>query len=527
MAIALVAGFALSGQTARAADSSVCGDIADIQAAIDDAGTVAGDTISLCAGVFAGPGTVHINKSVTIEGAGVGATSVQPTGVGFYVDADDVTVRDLTVANGSQAIRFEIAGGTIDGTTLLRVQSLNNSSRGIEIHNATTVTNLLIDQSNFTNSGTGLRVSSSGHLNGATIQGSVYEGNSIGFYMANDGGSSTMADLTIIDSRFVDNSSYGIFIEEVQNATITQNTFIGNRRDIQIFKWYQAALPVSNVNITGNSMSGTTDAVFAIFNAHHLGGQTEFAGVNFSQNVASGIQRSAVYAGGHSSYQNAPVSLGGIGWETVAVQCNAFEGIPVGGGEGVRLWDPVAVDGDTLGGASLDVTNNWWGTDVAADVEDLMHLPVITDFDPILAAAPSPSCPVILVAIDVKPGNKKNCFNPNGHGVVPVAVLGSADFDVTEIDPATLLFGPFEVRSRGKKGLKCKIKDVNHDGFDDYICKFEDNGEWDENQTATATLVGQTFGGASFEGTDAICIAPKHGKHGKHQAENDEENEDD
>ena len=35
------------------------------------------------------------------------------------------------------------------------------------------------------------------------------------------------------------------------------------------------------------------------------------------------------------------------------------------------------------------------------------------------------------VGIDVKPGSCPNCFNPTGHGVIPVAILGSDVFEVT------------------------------------------------------------------------------------------------
>ena len=41
-------------------------------------------------------------------------------------------------------------------------------------------------------------------------------------------------------------------------------------------------------------------------------------------------------------------------------------------------------------------------------------------------------------AIDIKPGSDPNCININGHGVIPVAILGSEDFDVSLVDPDTL-----------------------------------------------------------------------------------------
>ena len=40
------------------------------------------------------------------------------------------------------------------------------------------------------------------------------------------------------------------------------------------------------------------------------------------------------------------------------------------------------------------------------------------------------------------------------------------------------------------------------------VCHFEDNGQdsWEPNGDATATLMGATFGGTNFVGTDSICV---------------------
>ena len=142
--------------------------------------------ITVEAGTIAAAAVTLINKSVTIAGTGIGSTVIQPTGIGFRVLADDVTIKDLTIEGGSQAIRFELANGTIDGTTIESVQMLDNTSRGIEVHNATTVTNLLIVDSSFENTNIGLRVSSSGHIDGAEFRDSLFDGNVIGIYEAND-----------------------------------------------------------------------------------------------------------------------------------------------------------------------------------------------------------------------------------------------------------------------------------------------------------------------------------------------------
>ena len=112
------------------------------------------------------------------------------------------------------------------------------------------------------------------------------------------------------------------------------------------------------------------------------------------------------------------------------------------------------------------------------------------------------------VGIDIKPGSDPNCFNLNGHGVIPVAINGSADFDVYDVDLDTLLFDGLQVRVRGNKGPLCSIKDWNSDGILDLVCHFEDDpGNWTGGDS-TATLTGNLLDGTTFAGTDSICIVP-------------------
>jgi hypothetical protein len=114
----------------------------------------------------------------------------------------------------------------------------------------------------------------------------------------------------------------------------------------------------------------------------------------------------------------------------------------------------------------------------------------------------------VSVAIDVKPGAFPNCFNVNGHGVVPVAVLGSEVLDVALVDQYSLLFGGLAVRVRGNKGPLCNFEDSNGDGYEDLVCKFEDDPSYWEPGDGTATLTGTLLDGTKFEGTDTICIVP-------------------
>jgi len=114
----------------------------------------------------------------------------------------------------------------------------------------------------------------------------------------------------------------------------------------------------------------------------------------------------------------------------------------------------------------------------------------------------------LTVEIDITPGSDPNCFNANGHGVIPVTILGSDSFDVTTIDPSTLLFGGLEVRVRGNKGPLCSLDDSNVDGLLDLVCKFEDNADYWDPGNGDATLTGNLYDGTEFKGTDSICVVP-------------------
>ena len=119
--------------------------------------------------------------------------------------------------------------------------------------------------------------------------------------------------------------------------------------------------------------------------------------------------------------------------------------------------------------------------------------------------------PITTIAdsIDIKPGSSDNCINNNGHGVIPAAILGSADFDCTQVDPYTCPLAGQTVKAVGKGNKQlAHIEDVNRDGFGDLALQIEDvDGTFQEGQ-GEATLTGELFDGTPIEGSDTICIVP-------------------
>jgi hypothetical protein len=117
----------------------------------------------------------------------------------------------------------------------------------------------------------------------------------------------------------------------------------------------------------------------------------------------------------------------------------------------------------------------------------------------------------IPVDIDIKPGSYPNSFNSNSHGVIPVAILGRADFSVMQIDPWSLDLGSMTIRVKNNGQPQCSMEDVNGDGYSGLVCQFADNGTLTGPGTAIITLTGNLkpeFGETPIESSDEIRIVP-------------------
>ncbi|MDL1975789.1 MAG: hypothetical protein LWX55_13650, partial [Deltaproteobacteria bacterium] len=116
---------------------------------------------------------------------------------------------------------------------------------------------------------------------------------------------------------------------------------------------------------------------------------------------------------------------------------------------------------------------------------------------------------VLPVEIDIKPGSEPNCFNNDGHGVIPVAILGSEDFDVTTIDAGSVMLEGLAVKAVGKSNkLLAHYEDVDSDGYDDLVVQIEDDDLIFEEGDTTAMVTGNLNNGMPIQGSDSICIVP-------------------
>ncbi len=131
-----------------------------------------------------------------------------------------------------------------------------------------------------------------------------------------------------------------------------------------------------------------------------------------------------------------------------------------------------------------------------------------TGFDDIRGLAFGAATPSIqVVEIDINPRSNTNCFDDDGHGIISVAILGSANLDVAQIDLSTIAMEglPVAMNHNGTKFLT-RIEDIDNDGFDDLVVLIENIAGVFESGGEVALLTGELFDGTFIEGSDSICV---------------------
>lgn len=117
-------------------------------------------------------------------------------------------------------------------------------------------------------------------------------------------------------------------------------------------------------------------------------------------------------------------------------------------------------------------------------------------------------CKAVTVGIDIKPGSFPNSINLGSNGVVPVAILSSATFDATTVNPTTITLASASVRLRGNGMPMASFQDVNNDGRLDLVVQVSTEALQLSEGDTQATLAGQTSDGKSITGSDSVRIVP-------------------
>jgi hypothetical protein len=146
--------------------------------------------------------------------------------------------------------------------------------------------------------------------------------------------------------------------------------------------------------------------------------------------------------------------------------------------------------------------------------------------------------------IDIRPWSCRNPLNMRSRGVLPVAILGSEDFDVRAIDVSTVILSLKESKD-GAKPIRSRYADVSgplarelcdrhelgpdgyedffwffktRDGYEDLFLLFKTRdvartvrtiGELNHEDEVVLTIRGSLEGGIQFEGEDSVKIIKK------------------
>jgi len=115
--------------------------------------------------------------------------------------------------------------------------------------------------------------------------------------------------------------------------------------------------------------------------------------------------------------------------------------------------------------------------------------------------------PFVPVTIDIKPGSDPNSINRGSAGVIPVAIMSTAVFDATQIDPATVALAGSAIKLVGKTGRYLShVEDVNGDGLLDFVCQVSTNQAVLEMGQTSAELLATTYAGVQVRGLDSVNI---------------------
>lgn len=110
------------------------------------------------------------------------------------------------------------------------------------------------------------------------------------------------------------------------------------------------------------------------------------------------------------------------------------------------------------------------------------------------------------VSIDVKPGDTPTTVEANREGMLPVAILSTAQFDAATVDPASIRVGPTGTEA---EPFRAMADDINRDERMDLLILVRLQEMKVKCDDKVIRLTAKTQAGADIEGSEAVTVTCK------------------
>jgi CSLREA domain-containing protein len=500
-------------------DDGICDPDCSLREAIGAANANPGaDDVPIPAGIYRlSLGQLVVSDDVEIAGAGEASTIIDGNRSSrvFEIQTGSVAaISSVTIQSGSEESQF-IGGGianygnlTLTNTTVRENQATDFLFRGIGggIFNDSGALNLInstVAGNQVANAGGGI-FNRSGTITLTDSTVSANRGGTSGGGIQNSGGFLTLTNSAVIDNLSLNDvlEGNGGGISNSGDLTLTNSTVSGNTAGYFVDPYRftgrgggianTGTTILTNSTVSGNRVRANGGGIdHSIFGAVTL--SNTIVADNFVNNCSTGVD-----SFGYNLTDDTSCNLAAPGDLVVA---DAMLG-PLDDNGGPTKTHALLPGSPAIDAGSADCPPP--ATDQRSVTRPQGAACDIGSFES--AAETS------LVEIDIRPGNESNSINPYGRGRISVAILGSAVFDVIDIDVATLRFGPEAAAPDDDLSVTAvfenQLRDVDGDGFADLVSHYRAQSTGIAFGDAEACVTGATLHGALFEGCDAIKTVP-------------------